>query len=102
MGPVFSYSLTLTMEGEGIDSTYMKVVAETDCVFVISVTFYWFSPFETESEAGPYETEFGNPVWIDIDGADGFEKKHKVTEDYLGYWYVGAVFEGGTHPGEAS
>jgi hypothetical protein len=103
-GPVVTYELTLKMEGEGIDSTYMVAVAETDCVLVHSVMFSWFGPFESKSEAGPYETGLGSPVWEDVDDVrlDGFVSQHKVVEDYLGCWYVVAVFEGGTHPGEAS
>jgi len=100
-GPVVTYSLTLRMEGE--DSTYMVAVAETDGVFITSVTFNWFGPFRTEREAGPYETELGNPVWTDVDSerSGGFATQHKITEDHLGYWYVNTEFKGGKHKGAA-
>ncbi len=101
ISPVFTYSLTLKMEGE--DLAYIVAVAETDCVFITSVTFNWFGPFETEREDGPYETKLGNPVWIDVDSelSGGFVAQRKVIEDYLGYWYVNTEFKGGKHKGAA-
>ena len=104
IGPVVTYELTLRMEGEGENSTYMIAVAETDCVLVDSVMFNWFGPFENNRVAGPYETELGGPVLIDLDNerSDGFASQHKVVEEYLGCWYVEAVFEGGTQSGIAS
>ena len=88
--PIFSYSITLDIEGEGPDSTYMKAVAEMDYSLINTMMFYWYGSFESDGEAGLVE----DPMYIavDSDGSDGFEAYHQVTVDDLGYWYVKAEF----------
>jgi len=95
-GPVFTYKIELTLEGEDPD-WFMKATATTDYPKVTSVTFRWYGPFGTEGEAGPV----GVARWIDVDDTSPFEAQHKVTKDELGWWYVEAEFQGGQHPGTA-
>ena len=81
----------------------MVAVAETDGVFITSVTFYRFGTFKTEREAGLNEAELGNPVWDDVDSerSSSFAAQHKITEDHLAYWYVHTKFEGVEESGKA-
>lgn len=102
-GPVFTYDLALRRAGEGTETIYMVAVAKTDDMFINSVMFNWFGPFETKEETGPYATVLGNPVWIDVDAVrvGGFLTQHKVTEEHLGYWYIETKFQDGKYKGRA-